>query len=65
MTGIPQIVEDLYNYLVTVPDQKDWPEYLGGNTLIAHDLYSFYGGLRIGFQLANVLREEEFIPSEE
>lgn len=59
MTEIPQIVEDLYNYLVTVPDQKDWPEYLGGNTLLAHDLYSFYGGLRVGFQLAGALREEE------
>lgn len=65
MTDIPQIVEDLYNQLVTIPDRKDWPEYLGGSTLVAHDLYSFYYGLRAGFQLAGALREEPFIPSEE
>ena len=65
MTDIPQIVEDLYNYLVMIPDQKDWPEYLGGNTQIAHDLYSFYYGLRAGFQLAGALREEPFIPDGE
>lgn len=65
MTEIPQIVEDLYNYLATIPDEKDWPDYLGGNVLLAHDLYSFYCGLRLGFQLAGALREEEFIPSEE
>ena len=65
MTEIPQIVEDLYNQLVIIPDEKDWPKYLGGNTLVAHDLYSFYYGLRAGFQLAGAMREEEFIPSEE
>ena len=65
MTEIPQIVEDLYNQLVIIPDEKDWPKYLGGNTLVAHDLYSFYYGLRAGFQLAGAMREEAFIPSEE
>lgn len=65
MTDIPQIVEDMYNYLVMIPDQKDWPDYLGGNVLLAHDLYSFYYGLRLGFQLAGALREEEFTLSEE
>lgn len=65
MTEIPQIVEDLYNQLVIIPDEKDWPKYLGGNTLVAHDLYSFYYGLRAGFQLAGALREEELTLSEE
>ena len=65
MIEIPQIVEDLYNQLVIIPDRKDWPEYLGGSTLVAHDLYSFYYGLRAGFQLAGALREEEFTLSEE
>ena len=31
MTEIPQIVEDLYEQLVIIPDQKDWPDYLCGN----------------------------------
>ena len=65
MTEIPQIVEDLYNQLVTIPAPKDWPRYMSGNTLVAHELYSFYNGLRIGFQLAGALREEAFIPFEE
>ena len=65
MTDIPQIVEDLYNQLVIIPARKDWPKYLGGSTLVAHRLYSFYYGLRAGFQLAGALREEEFNPSEE
>ncbi len=41
MTEIPQIVEDLYNQLVMIPDEKDWPEYLGGNPAVANKLYSF------------------------
>ena len=53
MTEIPQIVEDLYEQLVIIPDQKDWPDYLCGNPAVAHRLYSFYYGLRAGYQLAN------------
>ncbi len=64
MTEIPQIVEDLFHSVVIIPDEKDWPDYLCGNALIAHDLYSFYYGLRAGFQLSNALREREFSPSE-
>lgn len=64
MIEIPQIVEDFFNSVVIIPDEKDWPEYLGGNTLVAHDLYSFYYGLRAGFQLSNALREKDFNPSE-
>ena len=65
MTEIPQIVEDLYDQLVMIPDEKDWPEYLGGNPAVAYKLYSFYYGLRAGYQLADALREEPFTPSEE
>lgn len=65
MVDIPQIVEDLYNETVRIPDEKDWPEYLGSNPLFIRSLYSFYYGLRAGFQLAGAMREEEFIPSEE
>ena len=65
MTDIPQIVEDLYNETVRIPDEKNWPEYLGSNPLFIRSLYSFYYGLRAGFQLAGAMREEEFIPSEE
>jgi len=62
---IPRIVEDLYNSIVIIPDKKDWPNYLCGNDLVAHDLYSFYYGLQAGFELSNALREKDFIPDEE
>ena len=65
MTEIPQIVEDLYNQLVMIPDEKDWPAYLGGSPDVVQRLYSFYYGLRAGYQLAGALREEPFIPAEE
>ena len=59
MTEIPQIVEELYYQMVTIPDRKDWPDYLGDNDVAVHSLYSFYYGLRAGFQLSNALRENE------
>lgn len=65
MIEIPQIVEDLYNETVRIPDEKDWPDYLGSNPLFIRSLYSFYYGLRTGFQLSNALRERDFIPYEE
>lgn len=65
MTEIPQIVEDLYNETVRIPDEKDWPEYLGSNPLFIRSLCSFCYGLRAGFQLAGALREEKFTLSEE
>ena len=64
MTDIPQIVEDMYNYLVMIPDQKDWPDYLQGNPALIREIYSFYYGLRIGAQISSALREEPFIPAE-
>ena len=64
MTDIPQVVEDLYNYLVMIPDQKDWPDYLQGNPALIREIYSFYYGLRIGAQISSALREEPFIPAE-
>lgn len=60
---IPQIVEDLYNQVV-IPDQKDWPAYLAGDAQIARSLYTFYFGLRAGYQLANALRDNSFNPYE-
>ncbi len=65
MTVIPQIVEDLYNQLVVIPDSKDWPDYLNGTPRVARDLYSFYYGLRMGAQLSAALREETFTPAGE
>ena len=58
MYDIPEIVEQIYNYVVVIPDKKDWPEYLGDNELVGRSLYSFYYGLRIGAQLSGVLRED-------
>jgi len=65
MIDIPQVVEDLYNSIVMIPDKKDWPDYLAGSDLTAQNLYSFYYGLRAGFQLSGALREEAFRPAEE
>lgn len=65
MTDIPQIVEDLYFQQVTIPAQKDWPDYFRGDPAVIRGLYSFYYGLRMGAQISSALREEEFIPSEE
>ena len=65
MTDIPQIVEDLYNETVNIPEETDWPDYLGGNPLFVRSLYAFYSGLRAGFQLADALREKPFIPAGE
>lgn len=65
MTDIPKIAEDLFNALVTIPDPEEWPDYINGNALVAHDLYSFYYGLKIGFQLSSAVRERDFNPSGE
>lgn len=48
MTEIPQIVEDLYFQQVSIPDEKDWPDYLRGDPAVIRGLYSFYYGLRMG-----------------
>lgn len=64
MNEIPQIVEDLYHYLVVIPDKKDWPDYLGDNELVGSRLCAFYSGLRIGAELSGALREE-LIPAGE
>ncbi len=65
MTEIPQIVEDLSYGTVIIPEQEEWPDYLGGSPLAARSLYSFYYGLRAGFQRSNALGEEPFSPSAE
>lgn len=65
MIEIPQIVEDLYYDTVLIPDPKDWPEYLGSDPLVIRSLYSFYYGLRLGYQLSEALQDKPFIPSAE
>ena len=65
MKDIPEIVEELYYGAVTIPDQKEWPDYMCGNPLVAHDLYSFYSGLRMGFYLSKALPESVFSPDAE
>lgn len=65
LTDIPQIVEDLYFQQVTIPDEKDWPDYLRGDPAVIRGLYSFYYGLRMGSQISDALREEIFTLSEE
>lgn len=49
---IPAVIEDLYPYVVHIPDPEQWPEYLQTNPAKAHGLYGFYQGLRLGLQLA-------------
>lgn len=61
MYDIPQIVEDLYFNEVTLPDQKDWPDYMRGDPAVIRGLYSFYYGLRMGAQISSALQEERFI----
>ena len=39
MTEIPQIVEDLYFQQVSIPDEKDWPDYLRGDPAVIRGLY--------------------------
>ena len=65
MTEIPQIVEDLYFQQVSIPDEKDWPDYLRGDPAVIRGLYSFYYGLRMGSQISDALRETPFIPDAE
>lgn len=65
MTEIPQIVEGLYFQQVTIPDKKDWPDYLRENPAVIRGLYSFYYGLRMGAQISSALREIPFIPGAE
>lgn len=62
MTEILQIVEDLYFQQVSIPDEKDWPNYLRGDPAVIRGLYSFYYGLRMGSQISDALRETPFIP---
>lgn len=65
MREIPQIVEDLYEAIVMIPDEKDWPPYLAETPAVARSLYSFYFGLRAGYQLRDALREEPLPFSED
>ena len=65
MKDIPQIVEDLYYEAVQIPAPEEWPDYLGWDPLAVRSLYSFYYGLRMGFQLSEALGERPFTPAAE
>lgn len=58
MFDIPEIVDALYYQLVTIPPQKDWPEYIGDSRSAGERLYSFYAGLKLGIQLSDLCRRE-------
>ena len=56
MYEIPEVVEQLYYNWVSIPDPKEWPEYLGQNAALAQGLYSFYQGLCLGMDLSEARR---------
>lgn len=58
MYDIPEIVDDLYYQMVSIPDQKDWPEYIGSSRSAGEKLCSFYAGLKLGIQLSDLCRRE-------
>lgn len=65
---IPEIIEELYDQHVMIPDRKDWPDYLCNNELLVHSLYSFYHGFRMGVRLSDTMRDllaDEFTLSAE
>ena len=46
------VMDILYHAWIGGPDPAKWPESLRDNPTIAHGLYSFSEGLRLGFLLA-------------
>lgn len=56
---IPAIVDELYRYMVTEPNPAFWPDYIKHKPILAHGMWSFYQGLQLGFQLADVCRQSE------
>ena len=55
---IPYVAEELYHAFVPPPDPAFWPEYLRHDPVRAHGLWSFYQGLRLGFQMADACVEK-------
>jgi len=49
---VPIIVDVLYRYFVTDPNPNFWPEYIRDDPVVAHGLWSFYQGLRLGIQVS-------------
>lgn len=56
MHDIPEIVEELYFQMVTIPEKEDWPAYMRGSETAIKNLYAFYEGLRMGIRLSAVCR---------
>ena len=55
---IPVIVEQLFHYFITPPDPCLWPDYLKGEPIQGHGLWSFYQGLCLGMQITDTCLEK-------
>jgi len=51
---IPTIIELLYRGMVPGPNPNFWPEHLKDNPSLAHSMWTFYFGLRMGLKLGSV-----------
>lgn len=54
---IPLIVDTLYRYFVTEPNPQFWPDHLKSEPIMAHGLWAFYQGLRLGLQISGACLE--------
>lgn len=54
---IPLIVDTLYRCFVTEPNPQFWPDYLKSEPIMAHGLWAFYQGLRLGLQISGACLE--------
>lgn len=48
---IPDIVELIYRAVIPGPNPQFWPEHLKDDPQLAHSMWTFYCGLRMGLQL--------------
>ncbi|MBO5339866.1 MAG: hypothetical protein J6A62_02570 [Oscillospiraceae bacterium] len=56
---IPVVVDELYRYFVTPPDPRFWPDYLRSEPILAHGLWSFYQGLRLGIRVSQACSDAQ------
>lgn len=50
---IPNIVELIYRAMVPGPNPDFWPERLKDDPLLAHSMWTFCFGLKLGLQLGS------------
>ena len=55
---IPAVVELIYRAVVPGPNPNFWPEHLKGNPTLAHSMWTFYQGLKMGIQLGAACLEK-------